>query len=128
MIDPVTLVALFGPLIKSGGQAFINKLAGGEQYKPASVDDAIKLMEAETKALNARISAADTNEASYPWVAAVVKLQRPIMVYGTITGFMIMALTGVGSPEAQKILSDMATMVVFWLFGERTLLKLNAKS
>ena len=127
MIDPVTLIALFGPLIKSGGQALINKFSKGEQYKPANVDDAIKLMQAETEQLKARISVADTNEASYPWVAAAVKLQRPVMVYGTITGYMLCILFGLGTPEAQKVLADLAAMVIFWLFGERTLLKLDHK-
>ena len=125
MIDPITLVALFGPLIKSGGQALINKLAKGEQYKPASVDDAIKLMQAETEQLKARIMAADTSDPVPPWVAAIVKLQRPIIVYGTITGFMLLTLFDLGSPEAVKILADMASMVIFWLFGERTLMKIQ---
>lgn len=127
MIDPLSLIALFGPLIKSGGQALINKLSKGEQYKPANVDDAIKLMQAETDALKARISVADTSDPSYPWVAALVKLQRPIIVYGTITGFMIMVLFNVGTPEAAKTLSDLAQIVIFWLFGERTLMRIEAK-
>ena len=125
MIDPITLIALVGPLIKSGGQALINKLAGGEQYKPANVDDAIKLMQAETEALKARVSVADTNEASYPWVAAMVKLQRPVIVYGSITGYMIMSLWGLGTPESSKMVGELATIVIFWLFGERTMLKIN---
>jgi len=124
MIDPVTLIALVGPLIKSGGQALINKFAKGEQYKPANVDDAIKLMQAETEALKARIQVADTNEASYPWVAALVKLQRPVIVYGSITGYMIMALFDLGNPDAQKMVGELATIVIFWLFGERTMLKI----
>jgi hypothetical protein len=122
MIDPVTLIALFGPLIKSGGQALINKFAKGEQYKPANLDDAIKLMAAETEQLKVRISAADTTDASYPWVAALVKLQRPVIVYGTITGFMILTLFSLGTPEAQKVLADLSSMVIFWLFGERTMM------
>lgn len=127
MIDPITLVALFGPLIKSGGQALINKFSKGEQYKPANVDDAIKLMGAETEALKARIAVADTSDPSYPWVAALVKLQRPIIVYGTISGFMLMALFDLGTPEAAKTLSDLANIVIFWLFGERTLMRIEAK-
>ena len=125
MIDPITLVALIGPLIKSGGQALINKFAKGEQYKPANVDDAIKLMQAETEALKARILVADTNEPSYPWVAALVKLQRPVIVYGTISGYMIMSLWGLGTPEAAKMVGELATIVIFWLFGERTLMKVS---
>lgn len=127
MIDPITLVALLGPLIKSGGQALINKFANGDQYKPANVDDAIKLMQAETEALKARISTADTQEVSYPWVSASVKLQRPVIVYGTITGFMIMSLFDMGTPEAAKVLADMSAIVIFWLFGERTLLSINKR-
>lgn len=126
-MDPITLVALFGPLIKSGGQALINKFSKGEQYKPANVDDAIKLMQAETEALKVRVSVADTQDVSYPWVAALVKLQRPIIVYGTISGFMLLTLFNLGTPEAAKMLSDLANIVIFWLFGERTLMKIGDK-
>jgi len=124
-MDPLTLVALFGPLIKSGGQALINKFAKGEQYKPANVDDAIKLMEAETKQLEARGKVGDTEGEALPWVTSVIKLQRPIIVYGTITGFMIMSLIDLGTPEDKKMISEMATMVIFWLFGERTMMRLK---
>lgn len=126
-MDPLTLIALFGPLIKSGGQALINKFAKGDQFKPANVDDAIKLMQAETEALKTRISVADTSDPSYPWVAALIKLQRPIIVYGTITGFMIMSLATIGTIEDRKFISDMAQIVIFWLFGERTLMKIQDK-
>ena len=122
MIDPVTLVALFGPLIKSGGQALINRFAKGAQFKPANFEDAIKLMAAETEQLKVRISAADTTDVSYKWVSALVKLQRPVIVYGTITGFMILTLFELGTPEAAKVLADLSAMVIFWLFGERTIM------
>lgn len=125
MVDPVTLIALFGPLIKSGGQALINKFSKGDQYKPANLEDAIKLMQAETEQLKARMAVADTQEVSYPWVAAIIKLQRPIVVYGTISGFMLLTLFGLGTPEASKVLADLSAMVIFWLFGERTLLHLG---
>ena len=127
MIDPITLVALFGPLIKSGGQALINKFSKGDQYKPASLDDAIKLMQAETEQLKVRASVGDTDSPVYPWVASVVKLQRPIIVYMTISCFLVMTAFGVGAPESLDVVYDLAAMVIFWLFGERTLLKINDK-
>jgi len=126
-MDPITLIALLGPLIKSGGQALINKFAKGDQFKPANVDDAIKMMEAETKQLEARIKVGDSEGPAYVWVTSLIKLQRPIIVYGTITGFMIMSLWGLGTDTDRKLISDMAQVVVFWLFGERTLMKIQDK-
>jgi hypothetical protein len=127
-MDPMTLIALFGPLIKSGGQALINKFSKGDQFKPANVTEAIQLMQAESDQLKARISAADTQEPAYQWVASVIKLQRPIIVYLTICFWLGMVFFGVGSESDRKLVNDMASIVIFWLFGERTLLHINNRN
>lgn len=123
MIDPLTLLTLFGPLIKDAGQGLVKKFVGDKAGKPANVDEAIKLMEAETKQLEARAKVGDTEGPTYEWVVAVIKLQRPIIVYLTLASFLTMSIFDLGSKETQDNVALMVAVVVGWLFGERTLMK-----
>lgn len=123
MIDPLTLLTLFGPLIKDAGQGLVKKFVGDKAGKPANVDEAIKLMEAETKQLEARAKVGDTEGPTYEWVVAVIKLQRPIIVYLTLFSFLAMSIFDLGSKETQDNVALMVAVVVGWLFGERTLMK-----
>ena len=124
-MDPITLIALLGPLIKSGGQALINKFSKGDTFKPATADDAIKMMAAETEQLIARSKVGDTEGPTYMWTTAIIKLQRPVIVYGTITAFILMSFFALGTLDDRKMIGELAQVVIFWLFGERTLMKLK---
>lgn len=124
-MDPVTL-ALFGPAIKDGFMSLIKKWTGDKAGKPANAQEAIQLMQAETEQLRARSQIGDTEGATYPLVIAVVKLQRPLIVYASVLTFLAMASFHMGDAESRAQVSQMVEIVVFWLFGERTLMKLKA--
>lgn len=128
MIDPVTLLALFGPAIKDGFSALVKKVTGDAGSKPANVAEFVQLQEAETRALEARAKVADTDGASYPWVIAAIKLQRPLIVYLTMLVYLGMAATGTGTEDARGTVANFAAVIVFWLFGERYNLKMPGKS
>jgi hypothetical protein len=126
-MDPLTLLALFGPAIKDGTMALIKKWTGDSAGKPANTTELIQLMEAETKQLEARIHAGDTEGTTYPWVIAVIKLQRPIVVYFTFITFLFMSAYSFGSVESRTMVGNLCSTVVFWLFGERYNLKSSEK-
>lgn len=123
MIDPMTLIALFGPAIKDTVGAVVKKFTGDAGSKPANVGEFIQLQEAETKQLEARAKIGDTEGETYKWVVAAVKLQRPTIVYLTILTFLIMSAFSVGSEQAQGNVANMGAIIIFWLFGERFQLK-----
>lgn len=127
MIDPLTLIALFGPAIKDGLSAVVKKWTGDAGSKPANVGEFIQLQDAETRALEARAKIGDTEGETYQWVIAAIKLQRPLIVYLTMIVYLFMAAKGAGTEEARATVANFAAVIVFWLFGERYNLKLPGK-
>ena len=128
-MDPLTLLALFGPAIKDGAMALIKKWTGDAAGKPANATELIQLMEAESRQLEARIKAGDTEGATYPWIIGVIKLQRPIIVYLTVISFLTMAVLSYNGftyqNNAMEMVCNMASTVIFWLFGERYNMKVQ---
>lgn len=123
MIDPLTLITFFGPLVKDVGQGITKKLLGEKATQPANVGEVVQLMEAETKQLEARSKIGDSEGETYKWVIALIKLQRPVIVYLTLLSFLTMSLFDIGSPESRNTVGQLASILIMWLFGERTLLK-----
>jgi hypothetical protein len=123
MVDPITILALFGPAIKDGAMSLIKKWTGDSAGKPANAQEAVMLIEAETKQLEARIKTGDTEGETYPWVIAVIKLQRPFVVYATLLTFLVMSTTGWGGASSLSMVANLFSTVVFWLFGERYQMK-----
>jgi len=126
-MDPLTLLALFGPAIKDGTMALIKKWTGSAAGQPSNTAELIQLMEAETKQLEARIKAGDTEGSTYPWVIAMIKLQRPLVVYSSFITFLFMSAYNLGSIDAQTMVGNLCSTVVFWLFGERYNMKTENK-
>lgn len=124
MIDPLTLIALFGPAIKDGLSSVIKKFTGDAGSKPANVTEFIQLQDAETRTLEARAKIGDTEGETYKWVIAVIKLQRPLIVYLTMIFYLSMSAFDAGTDDARTSVTNMAAVVIFWLFGERYNLKL----
>ena len=127
MIDPLTLITFFGPLVKDVGQGITKKLLGEKATQPANVGEVVQLMEAETKQLEARSKIGDSEGETYKWVIALIKLQRPMIVYLTLFSFLLMSLFDLGSPESKQNVATLAAMLFGWLFGERTLLKFKGQ-
>lgn len=127
MIDPMTLIALFGPAIKDGFSAVVKKFTGDAGSKPANVGEFIQLQEAETKQLEARAKIGDTEGDTYKWVVAVIKLQRPTITYLTMLTFLLMAMLDVGDTQDRETVANMGAVIIFWLFGERFQLKMKGR-
>jgi len=118
-MDPVTILSSLLPLVTEGGKALINKFFGEpkESFRPANVDQAVKLYHAENEKLKTLYSLGNSGE-TYKWVEAVKQLQRPLVIVGILGTWIYMH--GFGLPDTGTV-DNMASAVGFYLFGDRTL-------
>jgi hypothetical protein len=63
--------------------------------------------------------------ASYPWVEAIVRLMRPVIGILVLGTWAYLALSGNG--EVNEQVSNFASVVGFYLFGERSLFYVKNK-
>jgi len=111
------------PVAVDGIRGLINKLTGGAGAKPSNPDDVVKLMEAETKRLQA-LAALEGNGQTYKWVEAVRKLQRPFYGLASLALYM-WAIGSQADPAVTTEISQWVQMFGFYLFGDRTYMYLK---
>jgi hypothetical protein len=119
-MDPITILAALAPLLVDGGKALIGKFIGTD-FKPANVADYLAIQRAELEKF-AAVNAAGGMNPSYPWVEAVVRLQRPI-VGAAVLGIWAWSKT-YGVPS--ESIDNFASAIGFYLFGDRTLFHIKA--
>lgn len=120
MFDPITIVAGLVPLFMEAGKAAINRWIAPDQVKPANVEEYAKLKETDLKMYEA-IANADSGGETYPWVEAIRKLQRPFVVVVVLTAWAYSHAVGTAGAE----IDNMASVIGFYLFGERTMFYLG---
>lgn len=124
MFDPITLLAGVLPVFVEAGKAAVNRWIAPDHIKPTNVDDAIKLRESEIKFFEAITNAGGSNP-SYPWVEAVVRLQRPAVA---ATVLAVWAASKLWFPEHNGAVDNFAAAIGFYLFGDRTLFYAKKKT
>jgi hypothetical protein len=115
-MDPMTVLAAFGPLVVDLGKSLIGKFIQTDGYKPVNVDEYVKMRQFDLDMFKALNDAGGANP-SYPWVEAVVRLMRPgvaVIVLGT---WATLKLNG----QSSDTVDNFAAAVGFYLFGDRTL-------
>lgn len=115
-MDPLTILAALGPLAVDLGKSLIGRFIQTDNYKPVNVDEYVKMRQLDLEMFKAMNDAGGTNP-SYPWVEAAVRLMRPavgIIVLGT---WAYLEMTG----KTSESVSNFASAVGFYLFGDRTL-------
>jgi hypothetical protein len=115
-MDPVTILATFAPFVVDLGKSLINRFIAGDTFKPANIDEYVKMREVYLGFFKAMNEAGGSNP-SYPWVEAIVRLMRPtvtVMVLGT---WAYLELTN----QPSSTVTNFASAVGFYLFGDRTL-------
>ena len=115
-MDPLTILAALGPLAVDLGKSLIGRFIQTDNYKPVNVDEYVKMRQLDLDMFKAMNDAGGTNP-SYPWVEAAVRLMRPavgIIVLGT---WAYLEMTG----STSESVSNFASAVGFYLFGDRTL-------
>jgi hypothetical protein len=116
MFDPLSAAAVFGPLAVEAGKALINKYMAPSEFKPATIDQYVKMREIDLEMFKALNEAGGSN-ASYPWVDAIVRLMRPTVAVIVLGTWAYSKLAGTPS----EAIDSFAAAIGFYLFGDRTL-------
>ncbi len=115
-MDPVTILAALGPLAVDLGKSLISRFIAPDQMKPANVDEYLKMRQADLEMYQAMNNAGGANP-SYPWVEAIVRLQRPAVALVVLLTWAYLTSAGQSSPTVDNF----AAAIGFYLFGDRTL-------
>lgn len=115
-MDPVTVLAALGPLAVDLGKSLISRFIAPTEMKPANVDEYVKMRQVDMDMYKAMNDAGGANP-SYPWVEAVVRLQRPAVAATVLLAWAYLTMLGQSSPTVDNF----AAAVGFYLFGDRTL-------
>ena len=121
-MDPLTILTAFIPLVSDGVRGVINKFTGGAGAEPANTEEAIQLMDADIRRLEA-LSKLDTPGGNVSgWVSNVRAMQRPAATGLILINYMVTVLADV-DPGYVDMSANLASAVVFYLFGDRTYMK-----
>lgn len=116
MFDPVTILAALGPLAVDLGKSLINRYVAPDVFKPATIDDYVKMRSLDMDMFKAMNEAGGANQ-SYPWVEAIVRMQRPFVAAVVLATWAGMTLTN----QSSESVNNFAAAIGFYLFGDRTL-------
>jgi hypothetical protein len=115
-MEPLTVLAALGPLAVDLGKSLIGRFIQTDQYKPVNVDEYVKMRQLDLDMFKAMNEAGGSNP-SYPWVEAIVRLQRPAVVAIVLGTWAVLKSTG----QSNESVDNFAAAVGFYLFGDRTL-------
>lgn len=115
-MEPFTLLAALGPLAVDLGKSLISRFVAPDQFKPATIEQYSKMRELDLEMFKAMNDAGGANP-SYPWVEAIVRLQRPTVVAIVLVTWAYLMLSG----QSMETVDNFAAAIGFYLFGDRTL-------
>jgi hypothetical protein len=116
MFDPITLLAGLGPIVTDLGKSLINRYVAPDTFKPATIDQYVKMKQIDLEMFQAMNEAGGGNP-SFPWVEAIIRLMRPTVgaiVFGTWAYLKI-------TNQPSEAVDNFASAVGFYLFAERSL-------
>lgn len=114
-MEPFTILAAIAPLLVDAGKALIGKFIG-DNFKPASISEWITMQKADIERFQAINNAGGSN-VSYPWVEAIIRLQRPLVAAVALGTWAYTRTYGTPSDAVDNF----AAVIGFYLFGDRTL-------
>jgi hypothetical protein len=115
-MDPVTILAALGPLAVDLGKSLISRFVAPDTFKPATIEQYTQMRQLDLEMFRAMNDAGGSN-ASYPWVEAIVRLQRPTVVAMVLATWAWLMLSG----QTSESVNNFAAAIGFYLFGDRTL-------
>ena len=115
-MDPLTILAALGPLAVDLGKSLISRFIAPAEFKPANIDEYVKMRETDLNMFTAMNNAGGTNP-SYPWVEAIIRLMRPAVAAIVLGTWAYMTAMNQSSPEVDNF----SAAIGFYLFGDRTL-------
>jgi hypothetical protein len=115
-MDPVTVLAAFGPLVVDLGKSLISRFVAPDEMKPANVGEYIQMRQCDLEMFKAMNEAGGSNQ-SYQWVEAIVRLQRPAVAAIALATWAYLQISGTPNDAVENF----AAAIGFYLFGDRTL-------
>lgn len=115
-MDPITILAAVAPLAVDLGKSLISRYVAPDSFKPATVEQYLAMRDQDMKMFVAMNEAGAGNN-SYPWVEAIVRLQRPFIAAMVIGTWCLLTAHG----QSSEVVNNFAAAVGFYLFGDRTL-------
>jgi len=123
-MDPITVLAALGPVAVDLGKSLINRFIAPKEFKPATIEQYAQMKQIDLEFFKTMNEAGGGNP-SYPWVEAIIRLMRPIIGIIVLSTWAYLALVGGGVVDDQ--VTNFASVVVFYLFGERSLFYVKNK-
>jgi len=120
-MDPITIAAALLPALSDGAKMLFGKFLG--DAKPKSVDDVLKLRGSDIEQMKA-LAALDSPGTVHTWVNDVRAMQRPVAVVMVVSAW-IYTIVATVTPETAATVANLASSVVFYLFGDRTYMGLK---
>lgn len=117
-MDLLTGFAALAPLVVDLGKSLIGRFINTDGYKPANVGEWLQMRASDVDLFKAMNDAGGAGT-SYPWVEAVVRLQRPLVAAVALGTWCMQEMTLPGG--ATPATANFAAAVGFYLFGDRTL-------
>lgn len=121
-MDPILLTTALTSLLPAGVDLVKTWFAKKNDGRPvpATADDYAKIVRADIDKLAALAQMEKSDGPTYPWVGAVRQLQRPPVVLAVLGVWAAMAVGVVDAPDEKfQLVSQLASSVFFYLFGER---------
>ena len=115
-MEPFTLLAALGPLAVDLGKSLISRFVAPDTFKPATIEQYTQMRQLDLEMFKAMNDAGGANP-SYPWVEAIVRLQRPTVVAIVLITWAYLMLSG----YSIETVDNFAAAIGFYLFGDRTL-------
>lgn len=115
-MDPLTALAALAPLGVELGKGLISRFIAPDAFKPATIEQWARMRELDLAQFKA-MGEAGGAQPSYPWVEAVVRMQRPAVAACVLGVWGWCSMAGTITPGIENF----ACAVGFYLFGDRTL-------
>lgn len=115
-MDPITILAALGPLALDLGKSLIARFIAPEEFKPSTIEQYAQMRQLDLDMFKAMNEAGGNNQ-SYPWVEAIIRLQRPTVVAVVLLTWAYLMLIG----QSSDAVNNFASAIGFYLFGDRTL-------
>ena len=119
-MDPLTILAALGPLAVDLGKSLISRFIAPDQFKPSTIEQYVAMKQVDLDFFKTMNEAGGSNP-SYPWVEAIVRLMRPAVGLIVLGTWAYMEISG----QSSSAVSNFASAVGFYLFGDRTLFYAN---
>jgi hypothetical protein len=121
-----TILPALLPAAADGIRGIIAKFTGGAGANPQTVEEYIKLQDANNKRLELLANLEGQGE-TYKWVEAIRKLQRPVVVFTTLATWVVVFLNPQTYDDfTRDVVQASASSVWFYLFGERGYMAIKA--